>query len=113
VRRRSFLKVVGLASLGASLPWAASAVSAARRSSGAIAAPAAAPIRQLYRGLGGAIYASSNAGRSWKLHTYLGPEFDVTHVRTDDAGGTRLRVAYRGQSFSLTLAPNLRSWLTA
>jgi hypothetical protein len=113
VRRRSFLKLIGLGSLGASLPWAGSVAASSRRSgSPGAATQSAAPGRRLYRGSRGGIYMSTNAGRSWKLHTYLGPEYDVSRASTDGAGGASVRVAYGSRSFTLSLAPDLRSWLT-
>ena len=113
MRRRAFLKLVGLASVAGSLPWVSAVAAASRRPAGSPAATQlSAPGSRLYQGRGGRIYMSSDAGRSWQLHTDLGPEYDVRRVLTDDAGGATARVGYGGRSFRLTLAPDLRSWLT-
>lgn len=112
MRRRTFLKLMGYASVAAGLAVVGPVAASSPRSDPAAAMPSAGRSPRLYRGRGGRIFTSSNAGRSWKLHTYLGPEYDVTHVRTDEAGGTAARIAYRGRSFNLSLAPDLRSWLT-
>jgi hypothetical protein len=111
MRRRSFLKLVGLASV-----WATSL--GAR---GALAAvPAASPSRETahlgwtglrYRADGGRIYVSADDGASWDHHTYLGPDYAVQRM-VDDASGVRLSVGYGGRTFNLRLGSDQRSWRT-
>jgi hypothetical protein len=115
VRRRTFLKLVGLTSGAAVLPVSglvASGASAPDARSVAAAVRRAEPSTLRYRGRGGKIFVSATDGRTWKLHTHLGPEYDVGRLVTDGAGGARATVGFRGRSFALALAPDLHSWLT-
>ncbi len=115
MRRRTFLKLVGLTSGAAVLPVSGLIASAA-------SAPGATPMRAAthralpstlrYRGRGGRIFVSATGGRTWKLHTHLGPQYGVERLVTDGAGGVEATVAFGGRTFTLALAPDLRSWLT-
>jgi hypothetical protein len=115
VRRRTFLKLVGLTSGAALLPvtgLVASGASAPDPTTLAAGVRRAEPSTLRYRGRGGRIFVSATGGRTWKLHTHLGPEYDVERLVTDGAGGAQATVGFRGRTFALALAPNLRSWLT-
>ena len=108
MRRRSFLKLVGLTSLGAAirLPFAAVVAGAASRpiSSGG----------RLYKTDGSdRIYVSLDKGRTWTLHTGLGPDYSVLGLAGDRADGLHATVGYLAWTFELLLAPNQTSWLTA
>jgi hypothetical protein len=112
MRRRSFLKLIGLASV-----WATSL----GLGGGVAAAAAGSPTRETvhlgstalrYRAHGGRIFVSANNGGSWTHHTYLGPDYSIESLVADDASGVRLSVGYRGRTFNLRLGSDLRSWLT-
>lgn len=111
MRRRSFLKLVGLASVWASSVGASRAMAAVTRT--ATSDPielAATGLR--YRADGARVYVSADDGKSWSLHTYLGPDYTIQHLASDRSG-VRLTVGFLGRTFDLSLASNLRSWLTA
>jgi len=114
VRRRTFLKLVGLTSGAAVLPVSGLVASAASpgRTGLQPATKRAEPSSLQYRGSGGRIFVSSDAGRTWQLHTNLGPEYDVERLVTDGAAGALATVGFGGRTFPLSLAPDLRSWLT-
>ena len=107
MRRRRFLKLVGLTSLAAVIrvPFAAPL--------------AAAPLRLvLYEGLhyrgdaAGYIYTSGDGGNTWAVHTNLGPMFSVDRLAVDRRSRLRAIIGYSGRSFDLQLAANRRSWLS-
>jgi hypothetical protein len=109
MRRRSFLKLVGLVAVWAS-SLGASAVAAVSQS--AARAPAAAAAKGIrYRADGPRVFVSSNDGTSWARHTYLGPDYTIRRLVADERG-VRLTVAYRGRTFELDLSSDQRSWLT-
>lgn len=115
MRRRTFLKLVGLTSGAAVLPvtgLVASGASAPATSSRTALVGPSQPSALRYRGSGGRILVSANGGRTWTVHTHLGPEYDVERLVTDGAGGAQATVGFGGRTFALILAPNLRSWLT-
>ena len=115
MRRRTFLKLVGLTSVAAVL--SGSALASAASTSGATGSHSAVrrtgPSSLSYRGRNGRIFVSANGGRSWKHHTNLGPDYRVSRVDTNGSGGATATIGYAGRSFALALSPNLRSWLTA
>lgn len=109
MHRRRFLKLMGLASLGAtlgvSLPFGAESADAARR--------VVAQGGKLYRGdRHGRIFVSRNGGATWELHTFLGSHYAIQSMGKDLRGRVRATVGYRGRSFGLFLAPNAQSWMT-
>jgi hypothetical protein len=121
MRRRSFLKLIGLVTVWAS-SIGANAVSAASRISTRGPAPTAGRIPTggaaglsssglRYRADGARVFVSSNDGTSWARHTYLGPDLTIRRLVTD-ASGVHLTVGYRGRTFGLTLGSDQRSWLT-
>jgi hypothetical protein len=115
MRRRTFLKLVGLTAGAASLPAVGLGAAAASPSARPGLHPVvrrAEPSTLRYRGRGGRIFVSATGGRTWKLHTNLGPAYDVERLVTDGAGGVQATVAFGGRTFPLSLAPDLRSWMT-
>jgi hypothetical protein len=112
MKRRAFLKLIGLVSVWASSAGASGALAAVAQqpASGTAAALASTTLR--YRADGPRVYVSSNNGRSWTLHTYLGPDYSIQRLATDRSG-VHLTVGFLGRTFNLNLASNLRSWLTA
>ena len=108
MRRRRFLKLVGLSSLGAMLQVSLG-------SGSALGASRVASLNgRLYRGDGrGRIFVSQTNGASWELHTYLGPRYRVTRMAIDGRSRVRATIAYGGRSFRLVLAPDAQRWLTA
>ena len=110
MRRRSFLKLVGLAGVWTSSAGASGALAAVtRQSAPGTAAFASTTLR--YRADGPRVYISSDNGKSWTLHTYLGPDYSIQRLATDRSG-VHLTVGFLGRTFNLNLASNLRSWLT-
>lgn len=107
MRRRRFLQLIGLGSIGAGLQLGlgAAPVFAATK-------PVSAGGR-LYRADGGRIYVSADGGVTWQQHVYLGPDYAVQRLATDRSQTVRATVGYLGRTFELALAPNLKSWLTA
>jgi hypothetical protein len=110
MKRRSFLKLIGLATVWAS-SLGASGVAASAQSPTRSASALAAATSARFKADGGRVYISSDNGKSWTLHTYLGPEYAIQRVATNGSG-VRLTVGYLGRSFGLVLASNQRSWLT-
>jgi hypothetical protein len=110
MRRRSFLKLVGLVTVWAS-SLGAGAVAAVTHNPvrGPAAALAARGLR--YRADGARVFVSSNGGTSWSRHTYLGPDYTIRRL-VADGSGVRMTVGYRGRTFELNLSSDLRSWLT-
>jgi len=107
MRRRSFLKLVGLATTGAALRMALPIAAAAA------ASKAVSWGGSLYRSDGsGRVFVSGDAGKSWALHSDLGADYAVSRIAVDRGDHLQATVGYRAWSFKLTLAPNLRSWLT-
>ena len=107
MQRRGFLKLLGLATLGVvvRVPFAALTAGAATRtvSAGGLG----------YRTDGmGRVFVSRDAGRSWDLHSDLGPSYSITRLEVDKGGRLLSTVDYRGRSFGLVLGANRRSWLT-
>ncbi len=105
--RRDFLKVAGLASavtaLGLALPWAAMSAASKTVSSGG----------RLYRSDGSdRVSMSLDAGKTWVVHSDLGPGYSVTRLTVDRSDRLHAAVGYQAWSFALRLAPNLTSWLT-
>ena len=108
MRRRKFLRLLGLTSLGAAVRLPLAAV---------VAAAALKPISsggRLYKTDGsGRVYVSLDKGKTWALHSDLGPDYSVLRLASDRSDGLHATVGYSAWSFELLLAPNLRSWLTA
>ena len=114
MRRRSFLKLVGLASVSSALTNPIQALAAVARPGAAAAGTTAGAATALlkFKAKGGRIYSSTD-GRTWTLHTYLGPDYRVERLVQDSGGGVRATVDYFGRSFGLVLAANRISWLTS
>ncbi len=108
MERRTFLKLASSATVVAAgrlaFPWAAAAASRYVSYAGS-----------LYRAGGaGKIETSTDAGRSWVLHSDLGDMYSIKNLAVDRRS-TRLdlTVGYAGYTFPLVLAQDKRSWLTA
>lgn len=106
MNRRRFLKLAGIASVGAALQI--SLIGGASRTDAAESAG-----RRLYRGdRRGRIYASRDAGRTWQLHTDLGPQYSIRRMGRERNGRVGTSVVYRGREFKLKLATDEQSWRT-
>ena len=106
MQRSAFIKLAAATTFAAgtrlAFPWAAAAANQPVSYAGA-----------LYRAAGhGKIQISRDAGRTWKLHSNLGPIYTIKSLSVR-GGRLRLSVGYAGRSFPLVLARNKRSWLTA
>ena len=105
--RRSFLKLVGVATVGAAVrvPFLVPAVAAAAPK------PVAAG-GLLYKTDGhGRIYVSATNGKTWGPHSDLGSAY-TTKLGTDKSGRLLATVGYLGRTFGLVLGSNSKSWLT-
>ena len=108
MERRTFLKFAGSATVAAAgrlaFPWAAAAGTRYVSYAGS-----------LYRaGGGGKIEMSTDAGRSWVLHSDLGDIYSIKDLAVDRRNTQLdLTVGYAGRTFPLVLAQDKRSWLTA
>jgi hypothetical protein len=110
MRRRSFLKLIGLVSVWASALGASGAAARVSQvASGGAPELALAGLR--YRADGPRVYVSSDNGSSWAPHTYLGPDYAIQRLVTDESW-VQLTVGYLGRTFELNLGSDLRSWLT-
>ena len=106
MQRRTFLKLAASTTLAAgarvAFPWAAAAASGYVSYSGS-----------LWRAGGrGKIETSTDAGRTWKLHSDLGDPNSITKLAVAHNQLT-VTVSYAGRTFPLVLAQDKRSWLTA
>jgi hypothetical protein len=108
MHRRKFLKLLGLATIGATarLPFLAGLAAAAMKtvSFGG----------QLYRTDGsGKVYVSANGGTTWSLQTDLGGKYSVSKLAVDRRSRLNATVGFGSWTFGLVLAPDLKSWRTA
>ena len=60
----------------------------------------------------GKFYVSSNAGKSWQLHTDFGSDFSIAALSANASGNLHAQLGFKGHSFELTLAPNGSTWRT-
>ena len=108
MQRRTFLKVAGSATFAAAsrlaFPGAAAATSRYASFAGS-----------LYRaGGGGKVETSTDAGRTWTLHSDLGDMYSIKDLAVDRKNTQLdLTIGYAGRTFPLVLAQDKRSWLTA
>jgi hypothetical protein len=105
MQRRDFLKLSGVA-LGAMLlqPGFFDRVGAA---------PIETQARGLrFRGSRGEILHSTDAGKTWQLHTRLGPDYEILDLFTDYAGRVYAQVGFQGFIFHLSLSENGKQWVT-
>jgi hypothetical protein len=109
VRRRSFLKLAGVATVAATarlaLPGWVPVANAAKR--------VTALDGKQYRGdRHGYIFVSEDAGATWNPHTFLGPQYPIRKMLIDPSGRVQANVGYRSRMFKLHLAPDAKSWMT-
>lgn len=104
--RREFIKVAGLLLAGGLLvsgPW----------SGRPVLTGSAAPGGLRFRGApGGEVHASTDGGRTWRLHARLGEAVTVTRLVHAWDGGVLLVASYAGRPFPLRLAPDGKHWLS-
>jgi hypothetical protein len=108
MRRRTFLKFIGLASVGATarLPFFAVVAAAGTK--------AVSYGGRQYRSDGsGKVYVSTNGGTTWALQTDLGRSYSVTRLAVDRRNRLNATVGFAGWTFGLVLAPDLGAWWTA
>jgi hypothetical protein len=101
MRRRSFLKLIGLASVWASSAGASGALAAVSQGATRAAPELLASTVLRYRADGPRVYVSSNNGKSWTLHTYLGPDYSIQRLATDRSG-VHLTVGFLGRTLHPT-----------
>lgn len=66
---------------------------------------------KLYRATqDGKIYASSNAGRDWQMHTNFGSHVSVFGLTTNLGDQVHAKLGVAHHSFELALAPDQRCW---
>jgi hypothetical protein len=107
MERRRFLKLLGFGAVGATmgLPFGSGLAMAGSTTVSCGG--------KLYRSKGtGKVYVSDTGGKSWKLHSDLGASYSITRLAVDKQGRLNATVRFRGWSFGLVLASNLKSWLT-
>jgi hypothetical protein len=104
--RRRFLKVTGLAVVGAGLAQMSILPSRYK----VVAASAGA---KQYRGdRQGRIYVSVDGGTTWRLHTSFGSQYSIDRLETDSAGRVRTTIGFHRRQFGLVLGADERSWRT-
>jgi hypothetical protein len=106
MQRRTFLKLAASTTIAAgarvAFPWAAAAANGPVSYAGALYRPGGA----------GKIEMSVNGGKTWALHSDLGDTLSVNTLAVRN-GRLGLTVGYAKRTFSLVLAQDKRSWLTA
>jgi hypothetical protein len=103
--RRDFLKITGLAS--SSFFLVSSPFKSALRFPVQVAAGG-----KIFRGTAdGDVEVSEDGGKTWKLHTRLGPECPILDIYADHQGQVALQAGYKVHSFRLFLAKNGKDWL--
>lgn len=67
----------------------------------------------VYRGNpDGSIITSSDAGKTWQVHTRLGSQYTIQKLFLGTAGNLYARIGFAGRSFDLMLSRNLSHWKT-
>jgi hypothetical protein len=107
MHRRTFLRLLTVSTIGATLPvpfaWATVAAGSKAVSAGG----------RLYRSDGtGRVDVSLDTGKTWALHSDLGSSCSVTKLSVDAGDRLHANVGFSRWSFGLMLGPDLRSWLT-
>ncbi len=105
MNRRAFLRMAGLFSTAIFVQWFPLQPAASR--------PVEVQAQGVtYRGTSdGDIYTSSDAGKTWQLHTRFGQQCAVLDLFQDAAQQVYARLGYAGHSFDLVLRNNGR-WKT-
>ena len=107
MQRRGFLRLAAAAVLASAVRLASPLAAAAAKSDGVSYGGL------LYRtGGNGKILKSADGGASWTLHSDLGDIYSVSRLSVDRKNRLRASVDYGAHSFTLTLGPDQRSWLT-
>lgn len=108
MRRRKFLKLLGLTSLAGTIPLPFASVTAA-----AAAKPISSGGRYYKADGSGRVYVSVDKGKTWAVHSNLGSDCSVTSLVSDRSDRLHATVGYSEWKFELLLASNQISWLTA
>jgi hypothetical protein len=112
MRRRAFLKLVGLAGVASTAPLQALA-GIVEAGGGKRSVATAVPYDSLLYAPGGdgRILVSADGGRTWSLHANFGPACAVDSLSV--AGGRLVAAAsYERRGFPLYLGNDRRTWLT-
>src|SRR5689334_14747326 len=110
MQRRVFLKLLGLAGVGSTVPLQgfAGVLDAASAWN-----PAVAYDNRFYRvGGDGRILVSDDFGKSWQVNANFGPTCDVVGL-TKRSGRLTATASYQGMGFPLYLGSDRRKWFTA
>ena len=68
---------------------------------------------KVYRGTSdGKIYVSSDAGKSWSLHSGFGSDTAITGLSVDNRKRLVALLTYQGYDFRIFLAPQAQAWRT-
>ena len=68
---------------------------------------------KLYRGtIDGKILLSTNAGKTWQIHTNFGTGCTITHLFLDRLENVRARLKFTGYPFELALTQDGKAWKT-
>jgi hypothetical protein len=102
--RRDFLKLSGLLSAAALMPFNSLAK--------AVSSPAEVDVQgRLYRGTSdGKIFISPDAGKTWQLHTNFGSDFSIVHLGLNFWGELEAQLGFAGNSFEVALGKNGKAW---
>jgi hypothetical protein len=104
--RRDFLKLSGLLSAAFIMPF------------NTWGRPGSLPVEveaqgKLFRGTpDGKIYVSTNEGRSWQLHTNLGPQMAILGLVVHHKDQIRAQLGFANHTFELALAQKSQAWMT-
>jgi hypothetical protein len=103
MRRREFLKIIAITAVAPLIPLGLVGIR-----------PAEAAVNgMVYRAdASGRILTSSDAGKTWQLHTHFGPQYSIIALTVDAASRVRARIGFSGHSFDLILSQKGKFWET-